>query len=206
MTQNRRKNAAALAGLLVLWVAGCETPTSKQTHNAAKERWNATRSGVLYSLAKQQFETGDLDKAEKTILQAMQTSPERAEHYELAARIQLERGQLERAFRLLETAIGYDAKRADSHYLLGVVYERWQRHEAALSAYERAYELRPDDVGGLLAASDILVKLDRLDEAIQRLEEKAIYFENNAALRVELGQMYAPVSYTHLTLPTTERV
>jgi tetratricopeptide (TPR) repeat protein len=71
------------------------------------------------------------------------------------------------------------------------VLERWQRYDAALAAYEQAYTLRPDDVSGLLAAAEMLVKLDRIDEAAARLEEKATYFENNTALRVELGHLHA---------------
>ena len=189
MTQVRSRSIV-LASVVLMFVGGCHS-TSKQNRNAAKERWAATRARILYSLAAEQLETGDLDKAETTIVEAMQTSPKQPEHYELAARIEIERGRLERAYHLLEKAVEFDPKRADSHYLLGVVLERWQRSQAALEAYEKAYELHPDDVTSLLAAAEMLVKLDRVEEAIHRLEVKATYFENNAALRVELGRMHS---------------
>lgn len=187
-----RKLLIALTASAVLTAAGCAPPkqTMSESRQLARERWADARSSVLYGIALQQFNAGDLDKSQKTISQALAADPERAPYLNLLARIQMERGQLERAYHTLEQAIGVEPENADSHYTMGVVFQRWQRYDAALERYEEAYRLAPDKVQHLLAAAEMMVKLEQIDAAIARLEDKLAYFENNAAIRVSVGRMY----------------
>ncbi|MBI1367437.1 MAG: tetratricopeptide repeat protein [Planctomycetes bacterium] len=193
MGRNRIKWAWMLATALAVmgFVSGCAgQPKQSEARKMARERWADARSKIMFAMAKQQFENGELDKADKTITEAISINATQAPYYDLAARILMERGQLERAYNTVGHSIELDAKRTESHYLMGVIEQRWQRYEAALEQYDTAYQCTPDDVAPLLAAAEMLVKLDRTDEAIKRLEEKRSYFENNAGLRVSLGRMY----------------
>jgi tetratricopeptide (TPR) repeat protein len=178
---------------------------------AASQRWQAARSQILFSLAQQQFDTGDLDKSEKTITQAISTDPDESRYHILYARILMERGELEKAFNVVDQAMQIDRKRyedavaaasaigsdvkvpqphnPEAHYTMGVILQRWQRYESALTQYDEAYHLAPDKVQYLLAVGETLVKLDRVDEAITRLQAKLVYFENNPAIRVAVGRM-----------------
>lgn len=186
-----RRLAIALVGAVVVFgFAGCNTPTSKENKAAAHDRWSMARAGVMYSMAKQQFEVGDLDKAEKTVRGALSTKPDEPRFLELAARIAIERGELEKAFHTLELANGYNADMPQTHYLFGVVFQRWQKYDAAYTSYMKSYDLQSDQVSPLLAASEMLVKLGRDTEAIQLLESKETYFEHNPALRVAIGRMH----------------
>jgi tetratricopeptide (TPR) repeat protein len=193
MTRNIGKVAATLTAAAVVFIGGCtaqQTSTMKEAKQAAKTRWQDARSGILFSLAQQQFDGGDLEKAEATCSQAMEQSQPHAEFYELLARIAVERGQLERAIHTLELADKLDPKRPTVHYLMGVIFQRWQRYDAALAQYEIAYKMTPDNVERLLAVAETLVKLNRSDEAVKRLTEKLDYFENNATIRVTLGRIH----------------
>lgn len=187
---NRIALLAAIVLLNVSALAGCATQSHAQAKKDAFDRWSQTRAAVMYNLAKQQFETGDLNKASQTIMTAIETKPDDPRHYELAARIAMENGQLERAHILLGEALKHDPNHAEAHYLRGVLMQRWRKYDEALASYDAAYAAKPDEVGSLLAASEMLVKLDRLDEAIDRLDAKLVYFEHNAAIRVALGRMY----------------
>lgn len=172
-------------------IGGCASMPSghAEAKKAAEGRWHDARSGIIYSIARQQLETGDLDKAEQTINQALVSKPDQPEFHELAARIDLERGLLEKAYYKLENAIKLKPDRPEPHYLMGMVLQRWQRYQGALESYQTAFKHSPDQVGGLLAGADMLVKLDRVDEAADLLRQKLDYFENNAAIRVSLGRI-----------------
>ncbi len=192
MTHVLKSIAAILTAATVLLAAGCSGPqTSAQAKAIAKERWLGERAGILYNVALQQFEAGALDKSEASCNEAMsQVKDERPEFYELLGRIALERGQLERAYKTLELGDKLDSKRYLTHYLMGVIMERWQRYDIALEQYELSYTYRADDVAGLLAVTEMLVKLNRNADAITRLESKMNYFDHSASLRVALGRVY----------------
>lgn len=187
--------------------SGCETGTSKEWRKQAETRFSSHRANIHYSLAQQGFDSGDLAKAEQEIMQALETLPEEPRYHVFAARILMERGQLERSYSLLENAVKLEHERqlklnpdateeaksptlADAYYNIGVVRQRWQRYDEALEAYQRCYFHEPDRPRGLLAAAEMLVKLGRIDEAVSSLEEKLIYFENSPAIRMALGRIH----------------
>jgi len=192
MRRTLRRTAMILAAAAVLvTTSGCATQsTQSEAKDAAKQRWAAARSNIMYSMAMQQFEVGDLEKSEKTITQALSMSPEKPRYHDLAARIFMERGQLERAIHTIEQSIALDGERSEPHYIRGLIFQRWQQYEPAYKEYKIAYEAKPDDVAPLLAMSEMLIKLNRPQEAIELLESKVDYFEHNPAIRVTLGRMY----------------
>ncbi|QNN24603.1 tetratricopeptide repeat protein [Planctomycetales bacterium ZRK34] len=193
MRRSLRYAAMVLTAAAVIVMTGCSSAnmtTQAEAKKAAKERWANARSNIMYSMAVQQFEVGDLDKSEKTIAQAISMSPENPAYLDLAARIYLERGHLERAFHTVEQSINLDAERSESHYIMGLIFQRWQQYEPAYKEYKLAYEARPDDVSPLLAMGEMLVKLNRPDEAITLLSAKLKYFDHNPAIRVGLGRIY----------------
>ena len=181
-----------IGGAVVLGIAGCNGPSAMHSKAvaAANQRWQSIHSSVIIQAAQQYFDTGDLDQAETTLLEAVAADPDNAHLHLLAGRIALERGQLERSHGRLQRAIELDPQLAEARYYQGFVLQRWQRFDAAVDRYRQAYKLRADSVAYLLAVSEMLVALDRSDEAIALLSDKLIYFDQNAAIRVALGQLH----------------
>jgi len=193
MTNKRYSSRAWLVLMLVgltLAGIGCQTNRHEKNKQAALERWQEARGGVLYSVALQEFEVGDLDKARRTLSQAMSQDQDNPRFHALAGRIALERGELERAQIHLADALSIQPEYPEALYLQGVIFQRWQQYEQAYQAYHDAYQAKPDDVSGLLAAAEMLTKLDRSDEAVQMLEAKLVYFEHNAAIRTTLARIH----------------
>lgn len=184
---------AIAVGAMNLGLTGCASTdnTHKANVNAAEKRWSDARSNMMLSVAQQQFEAGDLDEAEKTLAGAIGKAPDNALLHVLGGRIALERGQLERAAQRLNVAATLDEKLPEAHYYLGIVQQRWQRYEQALESYTRASEIHTDNPAFLLARSEMLIALDRVDEAIALLEERSKEFDQNAGIRSALGQLYA---------------
>ena len=173
-------------------LTGCDqavTTTMAESKQAALDRWSATRAGITYSLALQQFEAGDFDKAEHTVLEAISANPSKPEFFVLAGRIAVEKGQLERGYHYMVTAIETDPEHAPAHYQLGVINQRWQKYDVALNNYRLASQYDPESVSGLIAEAEMLVKLNRDDEALKRLSRKLVYFDHNAAIRVSIGRI-----------------
>lgn len=181
-----------LAAVALLGLAGCQQNNVHQEWRAqADERWLNVRSALMLEMAQQYFDTGDLDQAAKTVKDALRLDPNNAGLYVLAGRISLERGQLERSYHLLNMAIEHDETLPQAHYYQGLVLQRWQQYDEALTRYQRAIELEADNIAYLLAAGEMLVELDRRDEAMDLLQSKLTYFDQNASIRAAIGHLYA---------------
>ncbi|MAE60595.1 MAG: hypothetical protein CMJ49_04460 [Planctomycetaceae bacterium] len=192
MTRHRNFLLSIAAALLsTVLASGCATETRDDAKKAAVERWMQTRANLMYGVARQAFEVGELDKSERTCRGVLAEEPLNLPFLKLWARIQIERGQLEPAMATLNHAAAVNEEDSETHYLLGLVNQRWQRYDEALLSYRKSYVFEPENVRGLLAVTEMLVKLDRVDEAIEGLEAKLVYFEYNAAVRVALGRIHA---------------
>ena len=183
---------ASVAVLATAVLAGCSDnkATHKENVTAAKKRWQTMRSTQMLAMAQQQFDTGDLETAESTLLEAISVDPQNARLHVLAGRIGLERSELERAHQRFTRAIEYDDEFAYAHYYRGIVLQRWKQYPEARAAYERAWELQPDNVVFLLAISEMHVALGDIDAAVALLEGKVGYFAHNGGIRLALGQLY----------------
>lgn len=172
-------------------LAGCHSNNSTHQTNRQKalENWQNVRSGYKLRMAQQQFDTGDLDQAEVTLVEALIDDPKNGRLHLLAGRIALERGLLEKAHQRLTRAIEFDPKLAEGHYLLGIVRQRWKQFDKAYESYSRAYEMQADNVTFLLTKGEMLVALERTDEALTLFRDKVEYFDQSAGLRLAIGQL-----------------
>lgn len=179
-------SAAALLAPLLL---GCQDTLVEEKADA-KNRWLELRSSMMLDMAKQQFNAGDLTQAEKSVKDGLTIDPTNAKLHVLAGRISMEQGKLERAYHLFNAAITEQPKYAEAYYYQGLVMQRWQRYEGSLENYQLAYDNEPDNASYLLAVTETLVELDRVDEAVSLLEGKRQYFDQNAGVRAAIGHLY----------------
>ncbi|MFP4223307.1 MAG: tetratricopeptide repeat protein [Phycisphaeraceae bacterium] len=182
---------ALAAGLTAAGLTGCAA--SQEQHDQyvaeANQRWLGVRSGLMLEMAQQHFDTGDLEMAERSVEDAMQMDQTNPHLYVLAGRIALERSRLERAFHLFEQAGKLNPELPEPHYYKGLVLQRWQQFDRAHAAYEQAYQAQPDNGSYLMAMSEMLVQMQQVDQAIELLESKLTYFDQNAGIRAALGHL-----------------
>ncbi len=181
-----------LLAAAMLSLTGCHSNQSSHKDNvdAATSRWSTIRSEHKLQIATQQFETGDLDQSEKTLLEAIAADPQNPRLWSLAGRIALERGQLEKSSQRFTKAIEFNEKLAEAYYFRGIVNQRWKQFDRAHADYAKAYELQADSINFLLAVSEMLVAMSKTNEALALLESKTQYFDQNSGIRVALGQLY----------------
>jgi Tfp pilus assembly protein PilF len=178
--------AVAAAGTAGCGSSGPPKPTEKEL---AQKRWAAARSSVLVSLAKDQYRTGQLDKARQTVDEALRLSPDNASAHVTSARLYVEKGQLEAGQRSLDEARKLTPNDGEVYYLSGVILQRWQKHEAAHEQYKLAAAKSPAELAYLLAEAESLVTLDKADEALALLQSKAGYFEHSGTILDAVGQL-----------------
>jgi tetratricopeptide (TPR) repeat protein len=176
--------------VLVAAMVGCSSTNRQKTQReAAQKQWNGARAGVLYSLAKDQYATGNFDKARQTVDEALKMDPSNAPLHLLGAKLAIEQGQLERAEIDLKEAEKLNPKDAEAEYLLGVVYQRWQKSQLALDYYLKASDKAPAELAYIMARAEMLVAMDRQKEALSLLQEKVVYFEHSPVIRDAVGQL-----------------
>ena len=102
--------------LALAFAGGCVSnqPKPKTATEEGKARWNLARAGVLYGLARDQFETGNLDDCRKTLNNAAKFAPDHVLIRLLSAKLNIEQGQLEAAEAELNHIRELDAKNAEA--------------------------------------------------------------------------------------------
>jgi tetratricopeptide (TPR) repeat protein len=180
--------------LCLALLAGCSSTSDKKTHGAqqkdlAQKQWAGARANVLGSLAKEQYENGNFDKCRSTVDDALKMDPENVPLRVLSAKLAIEQGNLELADRELIQARRLDPKNAEADYLSGVVCQRWQRSQEAFDYYRSASEKQPNELAYLMAQAEMLVAMNRSDEALTLLQAKVVYFEYSATIRDAVGQL-----------------
>jgi tetratricopeptide (TPR) repeat protein len=192
-----------ILGLGVLIALGTLCGCAEQgKHNAefaeqATKRMNQLKSGTQWSLAQQQFLAGDFQKALRSVDSSILLNGEVPKSHVLRGRILTEMGRLEPAresfleAERLAAAAGeeHKAENAQAQYYLGVLHERFNEPQKAYERYSKALELDPTNAQPLVAASEMLVQLDRLDEAEKLLDSQTTTFQYNAAIRQSLGEI-----------------
>lgn len=183
------RNTCAALGLAAL--AGCQGhgQYTQKFRDTQAQKMAGLKAATSWDMAHQQYLAGDLKKALKTVEESILLSPEVAKSHTLRGRILLEQGSLESALLSFETAIELNPDFVDGHYFRGIVLERFTRFDQALEEYRVSASLDETNPQYVVAWAEMLIELDRLDEAWSMLEEHRARFEHNAGVRQTLGHI-----------------
>ena len=156
---------ASLIGMCALFACeGHGTYTSKFLDEVERDRARL-RSATEYDQAVQQFQSGDLKRALSTVDISIALNGQAPKSHLLKGRILLEMGQSGAAVASLELGVTLDPAEPSFYYYRGIVSERVGRLEEALSDYRTAAIIEPTAAQYLLAAAEVLIALERLEEA-----------------------------------------
>ena len=189
-TPNTRKLIiAAMAGILVCGAVGCNNGHKKNVA-AAHSRINKFRSDMMIPMITDNLAAGDLDEAQRQLMDGIQSDPKNPMLYVLLGRVELERGRLERAMQRFDLSIELDNSLSQAHYYKGIVQQRWRRYDRALWSYSRAFELNRDHIDYLLATAEMHIAKNDIDKGLELLLKYENYFESSAGLRTSIAQVY----------------
>ena len=158
--------AAVLGGL-----TGCQPgSTSKEARAAAFQRWSRTRATVLCELGDNHLKAAQLDNAGKRAKEALALDSQYTDARLLLGKVYIEQGQYAAAADELAAACRQKPDSAEAVYLLGVAQEKAGRLPEALASYRHAHQLDGTCVDAVTAAGEVLVQMDRLEEAQAYIE------------------------------------
>jgi tetratricopeptide (TPR) repeat protein len=157
---------------------------SNDRRAGAQQHWDEVRGGIQLQLAENQFRSGRLDDAEKTLEQALALAPDNPKTHLLVARLHLERGDLAKARNAVEQALALSVREAEAEYVAGIIAQRYGDLPAALDHYTAATALSPQTAHYVIAEAETLAALDRPIDAMELIESRIGDFDGNAPLRM----------------------
>lgn len=184
--------AAVLVAVAGGVAGGCAPGHGKHVEEfkqQAQMRMASLKAATKWDMAHQQFQAGDLRKALDNVDDSIALDGSVSKSHLLRGRILIEMDRLETALQALDRAIEVDPQNAEAHYYAGIVYERFVRFERAMERYQRAAELDGSNPQYRLAAAEMLIQTDRIDEAEATLKAGMSVFEHNPGFRQTLGHI-----------------
>ncbi|MHC4912433.1 MAG: tetratricopeptide repeat protein [Planctomycetota bacterium] len=157
-------------------------------------------------LAERQYKSGNYQQAMETVEQYLKADPDNPWVQLLYGKILLATGQRSKASEQFELALKSDKKLAEGWYWLGVVAEESRDYDRACEHYIEASSLEPRDVDYILAVVDVLVALNKSEQAVMLLNAKMKSLPRNVSLKVAAADLILREGDTKGAIRLYERV
>lgn len=149
---------------------------------------------ALSKLGIYQYEQGNLDEAYRLLSMARQVLPENVEMLRALGAVITESGSALQAIEILEQALLFDERDAETHWLLAKAYEKNRQAEKAAEHYEQARRLgrRAPEVRELIGydLGRSLHQSGRYEDAIKEYQREIRRNDKPAIGWSELGLVY----------------
>ena len=184
----------ALVACAALAAPGCEALNKQGKYTAehtsgAKAKMEAMKSANEYKMGEQAFFAGDLPKAQKHSETSITLNEKVAKSHVMLGRIKMEMGDLEAAQACFDKALKLDAKSVDSEYYQGILAERIDRREDALTHYLAAGTLDSANPQYAIAAAEMMIETGKIEDAEAFLSGRRNTFDHNAGINQTLGHI-----------------
>ncbi|HSV16075.1 MAG TPA: tetratricopeptide repeat protein, partial [Tepidisphaeraceae bacterium] len=195
MDMNKLYRTFLAAGFAVAAMAAVGCSQVDENHKKFvkdnRGQFDVMRLQLTYEVAAEQYKTGELDKCRETLKSALAVPTPYAPMHVLAGKLEMEgdHGNLETAAVELKKAVEINGEDPEPYYLLGVVYQRWQKFETACGYYQQAVDHKSSEASYVLAVAEMKMTLGQLDDAQQLLEDKMLYFEQSGAMHIALAKI-----------------
>jgi Tfp pilus assembly protein PilF len=169
--------------------AGCGQAQFDRNRKDARQRWDDQRAKMATNLAEGCYQRGELARARQHIEEVVKNGAQYAPAYQLAARLAVEKGEFDKAGDYAATAVRIDPDSPEAHYILGTVHQTLSHLEEALEEFTVAAELGRSDGKYALAQAEMLVALDKPEEALTVLRAAVDRLPGKADAHTALGDV-----------------
>ena len=138
---------------------------TNELRQQSRDQANRFRAATEWDVAQQHFQTGDIKTSLEHAKNAAQLDPENPLSRVLLTRIYIEQADITRALAASQEGLDIEPNLADLWYYRGIAFERGQSLDNALECYQNAAELDPDNPHYALAGAELLIELNRLEDA-----------------------------------------
>ncbi|QYK47215.1 MAG: tetratricopeptide repeat protein [Phycisphaeraceae bacterium] len=133
---------------------------------AAAQRLAPDDAGVIEIAFNDALESRDVERAKSIVERATRLDTDRVGGLTYRARVEMLEGKTAESARTLQQAINAGAPSVGIHRLLGRQLVNLGREQEGFASYRRALEMRPDDVQTINELIAVLVRSNRLQEAL----------------------------------------
>ena len=176
--------------MLTIGLVGCNLPNEQKIQ--ARDRWQKTRASAMASVGAEQLKSGELDKAQTQVRQALRLSQECLTARIVLAKVLIEKGQYAEAAKELEEADRQVPRNPEVAYLWGVALEKRGELDQALQQYEKAQSLDDSNNAYVTAAAEVLAAKGQVVQALEVLETRMARSDSDdsmLALAAELAML-----------------
>jgi predicted Zn-dependent protease len=174
---------AVLSMLTACALTGCSQTTHDEAKAQAQQRWDRIRAGVKLQLADQHFRAGRMENCLQEAGQAVALDPQSIAPRILLTQALLETGKVLVAAAAIDAAAAIEPEHPEVFYMQGVVAERRQDLERALTYYQRASERDPTQADYVASEVECLVAIGRPWLAQEVLQARSADFPHDATLK-----------------------
>lgn len=180
---------ALVAGAFL--AAGCGQTQMDQNRQEARQRWALSRAEMVTRMAEGCFARGEYGRARQHVEEVLKDHVPHAPLYIVAARLAVEKSDLDGAHLYARTAKSLDPKSAEACYVLGTIEQTRGRSEAALAEFAQASDLAPTEARYALARTEMMIAQGQTAEAAQFLAEAADRMSGRPEVHAALGDTLA---------------
>lgn len=130
----------------------------------------------------------EADKAEQEFKTAQALEPDSEEVVLNLVRVYAESGNLKQAAKVIED-VPVDSRTPKMEFALGATYQQLKDPKAAISAYQRAVQMEPDNLRSLNALAEALMNNNQLDEALKKYQQLAKADPEEPDVLVHIGEI-----------------
>lgn len=162
---------------------------TNELRQQSREQADRFRAATEWDVAQQYFQTGDLKTSLDHARNAARLDPENPLSRVLLTRIYIEQADISRALAASQEGLDIEPNLSELWYYRGMAFERGQSLENALQCYQNASELNPDNPHYALAGAEVLIELNRLDDARMYLLSRSDQVRFTPAFRATLAHI-----------------
>jgi len=179
---------AGVAGALLL--AGCGNLFKMEnSREAARQRWDKSRAEMITKLAEGCYQRGEYGRAYQHINDLVNAGLPYAPAHVLAARLAMQKGDLDKARVMAGSAKTIDPQSAEARYVMGTVEQVLGHTNFALAEFSEATQLNPNEAKYALAEAEMLVAQGQAEEAAESLADIAQRLPGQAEVHAALGDI-----------------
>lgn len=180
-----------IAVTVLVLASGCRQAYISQQRDEARQRWAVSRAEMVTKLAEGCYQRGEIGRAQQHLDEVINSGAPYAPLYTLAARMAIDKGNLDGARTFAENAKAIDPKSAEARYVLGTVEQMLGQADRALEEYSEASRLDPAQPKYVLAEAEMRVAAGQAEQAAQSLADAAGRMPGRTEVHAALGDVLA---------------
>jgi tetratricopeptide (TPR) repeat protein len=173
----------------LVFAVNCQSQ-SQAGKQKVKAKWDKDSANIKFTIAKEQFESGQLELAEESLKQCLVTEPNRAEAKLMLGKVKFAQEDFGQAKRYLQDYVGSNDKDDASLFLFGLANERLGDKASAMEWYKKALTVAPENTDYIIAVGQMYQAAGDYNSAETLYAEKMAANSVNTDLKVAAAQMY----------------